>query len=359
MAFSNNPIEQYKRIQSMDQSKEDPAFEKITQENRLRRVAKFVLLIGKEQATQVFSHLPEQEIQQICEEMAFIKEIQKDEARDILQEFGVRLETEPRLPQDSFNSAQDILEQTLGKDKAKELLKKAQPEKFSGPFSFLDDVELPQLLHLLKDESPVVLSFLLPQLKKQRAAELLKAQTKDVQLELIKRLGRMEKIDPMVLEITSETLKKKLNHQGKWESQEWDGKSVLADILKHMDATSEDNILKDLSVNDEQLTEEVREKLLTMDLIFRLREKDLQKLLQSFSEKDIALLLKLKDQEVQDKILSNLSQRRQEMILSEITIIGQVRKSDVHNITRRFLEELKRQEEQGLLILINPLEEYL
>ena len=52
-----------------------------------RRVAKFLLLIGSDQAAEVFKHLPQSDVEKIIPELTTIRSVGEDEAAAIFEEF--------------------------------------------------------------------------------------------------------------------------------------------------------------------------------------------------------------------------------------------------------------------------------
>ena len=57
------------------------------QDSVYRRVAKFLLLIGEDEAAKILPHLSEKQIEKIIPEIASIRSVDKDEAAVILEEF--------------------------------------------------------------------------------------------------------------------------------------------------------------------------------------------------------------------------------------------------------------------------------
>jgi flagellar motor switch protein FliG len=76
-------------------------------------------------------------------------------------------------------------------------------------------------------------------------------------------------------------------------------------------------------------------------------DKALQKALRDFQDKDIALVLKGRDDSFKKKVLSNMSANRRAMILDEYSILGPVRREDADEAAREFLGYLKRAWEDG------------
>jgi flagellar motor switch protein FliG len=98
----------------------------------------------------------------------------------------------------------------------------------------------------------------------------------DVRKEVLLRMARMDRIDPLVFSKMEEVLKERLRTQGTIVTEQIDGATALADILKHMDLAAEERILKEMSDADAVLSEQVKEKLFTIDVIFSIDDTDLR-----------------------------------------------------------------------------------
>ena len=76
-------------------------------------------------------------------------------------------------------------------------------------------------------------------------------------------------------------------------------------------------------------------------------DKELQKILRDYSDKELALIIKGVENSVKEKILNNISSRRKELILEESRIIGPVRKSEYNRAVDEFLDYIKMQNARG------------
>jgi len=70
------------------------------------------------------------------------------------------------------------------------------------------------------------------------------------------------------------------------------------------------------------LSESIREKLYTSEMLLTLSDRHLADLLREFSDHEIALFLKGKDQSLRERVLRVLSKRRGESISEEYAHLG-------------------------------------
>lgn len=130
-----------------------------------------------------------------------------------------------------------------------------------------------------------------------------------------------------------------------------DGKAALAGILKHVDPKMEERVLDALTEENPELSKNVRDRLFTLEDVLRVPSKAMQKALRDFQDRDIALLLKGRDEAFKAKVLGCVSTNRRAMILDEYSILGPVRREDAAEAGREFLGYLKRAWEDGDIAL--------
>lgn len=315
------------------------------------KAAKFLLLLGQDEAAKVLRHMKPDEIEAISRHIAKIDRIDTVEANEILTEFGWLVRTQGESLEGGPDTAERMLVAAFGAEKAKELLRKAVPES-RRPFAFLNDFDAKQLIALFKDESAQVLAMILPYLEPKLASAVVSELSDGARTEVIKRIAKLDRMSPEVLERVEQVLRDKIARVGRPESAERvDGAAVLAGILKHVGGDLEGRILRGLEDEHPELSEDIRERLFTMDDVLRVPDRELQRRLREHDEKELALILKGKSQALRDKLLSNVSQSKRMLTLEEYDIMGTVRRDEVDKATRNFLAYFKRRWEDGELVL--------
>ena len=316
----------------------------------LAKAAKFLLLLGTEEAAKVVSHLGPEEVEAVSREILKVKSIDAIEANEVLAEFGWLVKTKGWSIEGGPETAEKMLAAAFGPERARDLLRKAAPEALR-PFRFLNDFEPKDLQIILKDESPQVLAVILPYLEPKRASGLLERLPEELRIELVKRVARLEKVSPEVLRQVEEGLKERIRRIGTMSGEELDGKAALAGILRHVDPRLEARVLDALEEESPELSRNVRERLFTLEDVLRVPDRCLQDALRDFQERDIALVLKGRDDEFKEKLLRNVSSNRRSLIVDEYSLLGAVRREDADEAARELLSYLKRAWEDGDLVL--------
>jgi len=316
-----------------------------------QKVARFLMLLSKEEASKVMKHLSEQEVAGITQEIAGTTTIDRREAAKILEEFGYLMKTKDLVARGGIEKARDILFAAFGQERGSTILKKIEARTAPHPFAFLMDLELEQVNLLLKNESGPVLAVILPHLKAELAAELITRLPVEKQKDVAARIARLDKIDPEVLRRAEAVLKEKVRTQGQIVTREVDGMSVLAEILKQMDPGSERRILSELKLQDESLARDLDKRLYSPDILITMMDRDLQAVLREFSERELALLMKGLDERQRERLAANVSSRRLEMIQAEAEALGPVFRSEIDRAVGEFIDYLRLEEEKGNISL--------
>lgn len=314
-----------------------------------RRVAKFLMLIGVDEAAKILPHLTSEQTEKIIPEFATIHSIDPSEAEVILQEF--KSLTARAREDGGVNTARNILEKAFGPQKAGELLDKAVPFKNGRPFEYLSEAAPEKIEALLKDESAPVRALVCSNLPPKKAAAFIQQLPETEKKEVILRLAKLKDMSPEIVAKIDEAMEKKLNSIVTSKSDSIDGKNILAHILKQMDSKEEEKILNRLSASDPDLGADLRERLFTVEDIINADDRFIQEKLASMEDAEIAFLIHAKTDDFREKILKNVSSNRRAMILDEEDRRIPMRRADVEKAAGLFFSALRRAWEDGKLIV--------
>ena len=250
-----------------------------------------------------------------------------------------------------MNTAKSILTKAFGDEKATEMINKVVPYPEGEPFDYMQDMDDDRVFQLLKDEPPPVKALILSKIKPATAAGVINMMDDGEKKETIRRLAKLTSISPDIIRRVDEAMHQKVMSMNTTTAHSLDGRGALAEILKRMDPNSEKDILTSLSEQDPDLTQDLRERLFTIDDVVNADDRFIQQQLHAMDEGDIALLIAGKPESFRTKILSNVSKTRAQIILEEEQIRRPMRKRDCNEVTARFFGILRRAWEEGKLII--------
>ena len=332
-------------------------------ESKYRRVAKFLILIGSEQAAEILAELDPKQVDEISKEIAFVKVIRPEERDEILAEFHELFSRPYSFSGSSrggIEAARRILYAAKGPEKGEELLNRAVPESRENIFSFLEEYSAEQLVVLLKNESAQTTALILSRLPPKLSAGTLGKLPAEIKPEVLKRMAHHAEISPDVLEQVSSALKEKVRHIGGGAKDiEIDGMQALAAILKQGDYSFGDRLINELEMDDPEIGKDLKEKLYTLDDVLNTVDRPIQEKLKTMTDGDIAILLKGRGMEFREKILSCVSAGRRKLIREESEIMGAVPKRDCDAVAGEFLAWFRLARENGDIILYSDKDVFL
>ena len=310
-----------------------------------RRVAKFLVIIGIDEAAKILPHLTEEQTEKIIPEIASIQKITPEESASILEEFESLVEK--AREEGGLETARNILTKAYGSEKAEDMLKKSVKYPDGKPFDYLSDANAERIKVLIDGESDAVKSLVLSQIEPKKAAKVINLMDVEDKKKIVLRLAKMKPVAPEVLAEIDKSLHEKLLTQNTENSQNMDGRGVLAQILKRMNPSAENSIINTLSEQDPELGEDLRKRLFTEEDVIGSDDRFIQNYLHDMEDRDIAVLIYGKNDAFREKILSNVSKNRRRVILDEESMIHHLTKSDSEKITSSFYSVLRRAWENG------------
>ncbi len=347
------PLASGKLTTGRSTSREAGKTDLVEKEPIARRVAKMLLVLGKEQAAEILRHLSSDEIERVTGEISRIKTVRREEAQELAGEFGALIRRTRLEPQGGNETAVQFLRSAFGEEQAQKIFARAVGRPARNYFDFLEELEPTQLIALFKNEAPAVTSIVLSWLSPPTASKVLQAMPLEGQREVVKRLSRMQKIDTTVLQQIEEAIKEKIRRQGRVVSQDVDGQGTIAAILRHMDVASGEEIIERFRSDDPELAEAIEQQLFTIESVMYIEDADLQRVLRELSDTELALILKGKREEIRTTLLNNLSVRRRRMVAEEYERLGPVPRRDVDEAVDKFVSRLRELEAEGKLRFID------
>ncbi|MBR1722068.1 MAG: flagellar motor switch protein FliG [Treponema sp.] len=323
--------------------------EKNGKENIYRRVAKFLMLIGVDEAAKVLPHLTEEQTEKIIPEIASIRYVDPEEAKEILNEFQGLVKQ--AREEGGLNTAKIILQKAFGTNKANEILEKTTSQIAGKPFEYLSESDGERVSLLLRDESNAVKALVLSYLKPKISAEVINAMTPEDKKDVVIRLAKLTKVSPEIIQRVDKAMQEKMNHLASSKSDSIDGKNILAQILKRMSPEAEEGILNNLTEQDEMLGQDLRERLFTSDDVINADDRFVQNTVKDMSDEELAYLVAAKTENFREKILGNVSENRRKSIVETEKFLYPMRKSDCEKITSQFFSALRRAWESGNLYI--------
>ncbi|MDO8106122.1 flagellar motor switch protein FliG [Isoptericola sp. b441] len=318
-----------------------------------QKAALLLVQLGKEQAARVMAQLDESEIEELTTEIARLERIDASAAESVIEEF-YKASMGPRglVGRGGLTFAQQLLEASVGRDRAADMIERLASSLQGQPFEFLQYADARQIVGLLNGEHPQTIALVMAHLRAEHASQIMTGLPPDVQAEVAHRIALMERASPDVVSVVAETLQRKASAVlTPTEASAIGGVQPLVEIINRADPTTEKAILEGLEQRDKDLAEEVRSRMFVFADITMLEDRAIQLVLRGVEMSSLATALKGASDEVRDKILANLSERARENLVEEIDLLGPVRMSVVEEARASVVQAIRQLEETGQIVI--------
>ncbi|MDX8153213.1 flagellar motor switch protein FliG [Patulibacter brassicae] len=316
-----------------------------------RKAAILLVSLGTDRAAQVFKHLRDEEIEALTLEMAKLGQVQPDHIEGVFEEAAAMTVALQSFAEGGVEFAREVLERSLGADRAEEIIGRLASVIEMRPFEFLRRTPPEQVAAFLRAESPQTRALVIANLSTRLASQVLAGMEPAEQADIALRVGTMSETNPEVVKRIEAVVRNKVASVIEQDYQAAGGVDTLAQILNNTDRGTERNVLDALAESDPELAEEVRRKLFVFEDVAGLDDRSIQLVLRDVEQRDLALALRGVDAQVQDRILANLSQRAAEMLRDEMEFQPPQLKRVVEEAQGRIVAVVRRLEEAGTLVI--------
>jgi flagellar motor switch protein FliG len=213
------------------------------------------------------------------------------------------------------------------------------------PFEFLTELQDEQLLALLNKEDPPVIAMVLAQLEPEKRMLILDRVDPTEKGQILIELGSLEDI-PLegIIEVAAR-LREKSTYLPRTTNFSRGGGKEIAQIIGEMDSTEEERYLQTLQNEDPDLYEDVKKYHLTfIDIIEQFPDSTLRDIMNTVDLSDVSMAMKGVDQEIVDRIIGNLPQKKQAMYEPED---GPRPKRDVDTARKKVVDVARQMEKDG------------
>ncbi len=318
----------------------------------VRKAAIVLIQLGPERAASVLSRLSESEVEAVTAEIARLDSIDGEENSAVLGEFRDLMTARSHIAQGGLAYARQLLEQSLGSDRASEIIDRLNAAAVQMPFQFLRRVDPAQLRSFIADEHPQVIALVLAHMSAEKASLLLSGLPSDQQAEIAHRIAVMDRTSPDTIKAVESTLERKLSSMLQpADMSRVGGLDPLVNIINRSDRSTERQIVEGLESLDAALAEEVKSRMFMFEDIVQLDDRSVQLVMRAIDTGSLALALKGVAGNVRDKITSNLSERAAADLIDEIEILGPVRLTQVEEAQQGIIRSIRELEEQGQIML--------
>lgn len=184
-----------------------------------------------------------------------------------------------------------------------------------------------------------------------QAGQILSDLPDDMQADIAKRMALMDSTSPEVINEVERTLEKKLSASVHSDYTQAGGVQAVVEVLNGVDRSTEKTILDELTIQDPELAEDIKQRMFVFEDIVTLDNRAIQRVIRDVENEDLILALKSASDEVKTIVFENMSQRMAETLQEEMEFMGPVRLRDVEDAQTRIVSTIRRLEDAGEIVI--------
>ena len=317
-----------------------------------QRAAIFLLGVGEEAATEVMRHMSAKEVQQVGEAMATISKLTNNQVESVLADFHLESAEINPLGLDAPDFTRRVMTSALGQDKAQNILSQVleKPEEHNG-VEALQWMAPKAIAEVLEEEHPQIAATVMTQLYDEQAAKVLELLPEEMRKDVILRIARMEELDPRAMEELDRVLESQLGKLQRTPPRKVMGPDNLAAILNATGSDLEQEMLEALTSVDQELSDDVKEKMFIFDNLMQLDDKGFQRLVREVPNENMLKALKGVDDTLAERFFNNMSERASEILREDMEASGPLKLSDVEAAQKEIVRTAKRLADEGELMI--------
>ena len=324
------------------------------------RAAIFLLGVGEEAATEVMRHMSAKEVQQVGEAMATISKLTNAQVESVLADFHEDSAEINPLGLEAPDFTRRVMTSALGQDKAQNILSQVleKPEEHNG-VEALQWMAPKAIAEVLEEEHPQIAATVMTQLYDEQAAKVLELLPDDMRKDVILRIARMEELDPRAMEELDRVLESQLGKLQRTPPRKVMGPDNLAAILNATGSELEQEMLEALTSVDEELSEDVKEKMFIFDNLMQLDDRGFQRLVREVAQENLLTALKGVDEVLAERFFKNMSERAAEILREDMEASGPVKLADVEVAQKEIVRTAKKLADDGELMMGKAARDYV
>ena len=292
-----------------------------------QKIAIFMMSVGEEAASKIFSMMDDEEIREISSTMATLGEISSETVERLYIEFAEQMSASGAVV-GTFDTAERLLVKALGKERVDSIMEDIRGPAGKTTWDKLGNVSEDVLAGYLKNEYPQTIALVLSKIKPDHAARVLTVLPEDLSLEVIMRMLTMEPVKKEVLEGIEKTLRMEFM-SNLARTQRRDSHEMMADIFNNFDRATESRFMTILEDRDKESSDKIRALMFTFEDLKKIDGAGIQAIMRVVDKDKLAVALKGASEAIKNLFFDNMSERAAKIMREDMEAKGPVRIKDV------------------------------
>ena len=317
-----------------------------------QKAAAVIVSLGAEKASSLYQYMEPEDIETLTLEVARLGMLDSAQTEEVLTEFYQACLTNKAVTEGGLEYARTVLEKAFGNQTAQQLLEKVTKSLKTREFAFLNKADVKSLYSALQNERPQTMALVLSYVDPDKAAGVIEQLPPERQVRVVEAIATMESASPTAIKIIEAEMERKFSSMMTTSNVKLGGIDYVAGIMNNLDRSSEKSIFDHLSVDNAELADEIRKRMFVFEDIVTMDDRSVQRVLRDCDPRDLVLALKTANNEVANKLFTNMSARTAETIRDDLEITTNVRMKDVEDAQQRIVGVIRDLEERNEIVIL-------
>lgn len=341
-------------VVAVAETKSPPAAQKssISNMSSAQRAAAVIIALGAEKASQIYKYMEPEEVEQLTLEVAKMGFLSSEQTEEVLRDYHQMCMTNKAVTEGGLEYARIVLEKAYGSQAADDLLSKVTKSLKNREFSFMTKADVKSLFSALQRERAQTIALVLSYVDADKAAGVIAQLDEKKQIQVVEGMAMIESVSPATVKIIEAEMSKKFSNIVTDSNVKVGGIDYVANVMNNLDRASEKNIFDGLSDYNQELADEIRKRMFVFEDIITMDDRSVQRFVRDCDTRDLVLALKTANEEVANKLFTNMSGRMAETIKDDLEITTNVRIKDVEAAQQRIVDIIRGLEERNEIIIM-------
>ena len=317
-----------------------------------QKAAAVIVALGAEKASQLYKYMEPEDVEQLTIEVAKLGFLDSELTEDVLNDYYKMCISNKAVTEGGLEYARAVLEKAYGPQTAEELLGKVTKTLKNRQFSFMDKADVKSMFSALQNERAQTIALVLAHVDADKAAGVVAQLDGPRQVQVVESMAKLDSVSPAAVKIVEAEMRNKFSNIVTSTNVKVGGIDYVADVMNNLDRSSEKNIFDGIATYDQELADEIRKRMFVFEDIITMDDRSVQRFVRDCDPRDLVLALKAANEEVSNKLLTNMSSRMAQSIRDDLEITTNVRMKDVEEAQQRIVDIIRGLEENNEIIIL-------
>ena len=317
-----------------------------------QRAAALLLVLGEEHGAPLWQNLTADEVKELSAAMAQLGRIPAAVVEHLLVQFSTEVSGMASM-HGSFESTERLLSAILPGDRVREIMEDIRGPSGRTMWDKLSNVSEKVLAGYLQNEYPQTVAVILTKLKPDHAARVLAELPRELGVDVVTRMLRMDPVQKDVLQQVEQTLKAEFVSNLS-RAQKRDPHESIAELFNALDRSAEEAMLTALEEQLPESAERIRSLMFTFEDLTKLLPAAIAAVVKAADKKVVALALKAALEEARAVFFGGMTERASALLREDMASMGPVRARDCEEAQTQLVRLAKTLADRGEIMLVDP-----